>query len=88
NDPVTSPKRTLPKIIYGFTAGIVGMGFRHIGRYEESLLFAILVMNASVWVLDLLGEHIAHYYRRKQREYQRNTKAQILDEENSADIKE
>ncbi|MEG2144229.1 MAG: RnfABCDGE type electron transport complex subunit D [Oscillospiraceae bacterium] len=88
NDPVTSPKRALPKVIYGFTAGIVGMGFRHIGRYEESLLFAILIMNSSVWVLDLLGEHIAHYYRRKQREYQRNTKAQILDEENSADIKE
>ena len=88
NDPVTSPKRTLPKLIYGFTAGIVGMSFRHIGRYEESLLFAILVMNSSVWILDLFGEQIAHYYRRKQSEYQRNTQTQIEDEKNDAYIQE
>ena len=47
NDPVTSPKRTLPKIFYGFGTGALSMAFRHIGRYEESFLFALLVMNAN-----------------------------------------
>ena len=86
NDPVTSPKRTLPKLIYGFVSGLVAMGFRHIGRYEESLLFAILVMNASVWILDLLGEQIAHYYRRKDSEYKRSQKAQNKNGTDGADF--
>lgn len=68
NDPVTSPKRRLPKLLYGFLAGVVSMIFRHLGRYEESLLFAILVMNAAVWIIDLWGEHLAHAVRRKGRE--------------------
>ena len=65
NDPVTSPKRKLPKIAYGFLAGVISMTFRHLGEYEDSLLFAILVMNASVWIIDLWGEHLAHALRRK-----------------------
>lgn len=65
NDPVTSPKRRLPKLLYGFVAGVVSMVFRHLGRYEESLLFAMLVMNASVWIIDMWSEYLAHTVRRK-----------------------
>ncbi len=65
NDPVTSPKRKIPKLLYGFCTGALSMLFRHIGRYEESLLFALLVMNAAVWMIDLWGEHLAHTMRRK-----------------------
>ena len=65
NDPVTSPKRWLPRLIYGFMAGALCVVFRHLGRFEESLLFAILIMNAFVWIVDLWGEWLAHFARRK-----------------------
>ena len=64
NDPVTSPKRKISKIIYGFLTGVLCMQFRKIGRYEESILFALLIMNAAVWTIDVLGETIAHTFRR------------------------
>ena len=72
NDPVTYPKRTLPKIFYGFGTGALSVAFRHIGRYEESFLFALLVMNATVWIIDVWGEHLAHAMRRKNREFKTN----------------
>lgn len=65
NDPVTSPKRAVPRLVYGFCTGALSVLFRHIGRYEESLLFALLVMNAAVWMIDLWGEQAAHAMRRK-----------------------
>ena len=82
NDPVTSPKRKLPKIIYGFLAGVVSMTFRHLGEYEDSLLFAILVMNAAVWIIDLWGEHLAHAFRRKNIELKTNSEISPAVEEN------
>ncbi len=72
NDPVTSPKRRLPKLVYGFATGALSMVFRHIGRFEESFLFALLVMNAAVWIIDVWGEHLAHAMRRKNLEHKTN----------------
>lgn len=72
NDPVTSPKRRLPRIVYGFLTGVLCIHFRHIGRYEESLLFALLIMNAAVWIFDLWGEQLAHLFRRKRLEHKTN----------------
>ena len=65
NDPVTSPKRSLPQMLYGLLTGFACMIFRRLGRFEESLLFALLVMNSVVWLMDLLGEKIARTIRRK-----------------------
>jgi len=64
NDPVTSPKRQSVRIVYGFLAGVVCMAFRKIGRYEESVLFALLIMNAMVWSFDMVGEILIHRFRR------------------------
>lgn len=72
NDPVTSPKRRLPRIVYGFLTGMLCIHFRHIGSYEESFLFALLIMNASVWLFDLWGEYINHILRRKKVEHKTN----------------
>jgi len=72
NDPVTSPKRRLPRIAYGFFTGMLCMHFRHIGRYEESFLFALLIMNAAVWLFDLWGEYLNHILRRKKVEHKTN----------------
>ena len=49
------------------------MGFRKIGRYEESVLFALLIMNALVWSFDVLGEHVAHRFRRNRVELKEST---------------
>jgi len=65
NDPVTSPKRSLPMLVYGATTGVISILFRHLGSYEESVIFAILVMNSAVWMLDLWGEHLARERRRE-----------------------
>lgn len=73
NDPVTSPKRRSAKMLYGFLTGVVGMVFRRLGRFEDSLLFALLVMNASVYMIDLWGEQAAHTFRRRSRELTRST---------------
>lgn len=64
NDPVTSPKRQSVRIVYGFLTGVLCMMFREIGRYEESVLFALLIMNALVWSFDMVGESLMHRFRR------------------------
>ncbi|MBP1559162.1 MAG: RnfABCDGE type electron transport complex subunit D [Oscillospiraceae bacterium] len=46
NDPVTSPKRTAARAIYGFAAGIVTMLFRYFGAFDHGFAFALLIMNA------------------------------------------
>lgn len=81
NDPVTSPKRIESKIIYGFLTGIFCMMLRKIGRYEESILFALLIMNALVWMIDMLGERFAHKIRRAKLESQKSKEIPSADEE-------
>lgn len=67
-DPVTTPKRDWSKMAFGLVAGIVAMLFRRYGGFEEALPFAILLMNASVWGFDMLGEYLAHLLRTRHRE--------------------
>jgi electron transport complex protein RnfD len=66
-DPVTAPKRDWSKIAYAITAGILVMLFRRFGELEEGLPFAILLMNASVWGFDMLGERVASVIRRRRK---------------------
>ena len=65
NDPVTSPKRQVPRVLYGCMVGVLSIVFRRIGNFEESVVFALLLLNAVVWNLDLLGERIARNIRRR-----------------------
>ena len=88
NDPVTSPKRKLPKLLYGFLAGAVSMLFRHLGGDEDSLLFALLVMNSTVWIFDLWGEHLAHAFRRKNIEFKNSSEISAATEENLGVVQE
>ncbi len=46
NDPVTSPKRTAARALYGFVAGVVTMLFRYFGGFDQGFVFALLLMNA------------------------------------------
>lgn len=63
-DPVTSPKRGVAKALYGLAAGVLIMVFRWYGGYEETTLFALLMMNALAPAFDRLAEHWAAQERR------------------------
>lgn len=64
-DPVTTPSRDVSKTMFAIVAGVVVMLFRHYGNFEETMPFAVLCMNATVWGFDMLGERIAHRRRQK-----------------------
>lgn len=64
-DPVTTPKRDWSKVAFAVVAGIVTMLFRRYGGFEEGFTFAVLLMNATVWGFDMLGERLASHVRRR-----------------------
>jgi len=57
-DPVTSPKNTWGRLIYGIGCGALAMLFRHVGKYEQSECVAVLIMNAVSPYCDRLHRKI------------------------------
>ncbi len=55
-DPVTSPSRSMGKALYGVIGGVVLVLFSRLGGYEQTMVFAILLMNALSPALDQLAE--------------------------------
>lgn len=53
-DPVTSPTSPLGKVIYGIGLGFMTMLIRYKSNYPEGCLFAILIMNMLVPLIDNL----------------------------------
>ncbi len=51
-DPVTSPRTSVGKIIYGALAGILTMILREFGRFEQGACFALLILNACRPLID------------------------------------
>ncbi len=51
-DYVTSPVTPRGQILYGIGCGVLTLLFRYFGLYPEGVTYAILLMNACVWVLD------------------------------------
>jgi electron transport complex protein RnfD len=64
-DPVTTPQRAWAKAAYAALAGAAVFLFRRYSRYEEEFVFVLLIMNATVWGFDMVGERIAGIFRRK-----------------------
>ena len=52
-DYVTSPVTKLGRLIFGFGCGALVVLLRYYGAYPEGVSFAILIMNALVWYLDM-----------------------------------
>ena len=75
-DPVTTPKRDLSKVAFGVASGVVVMLFRRFGNLEEGMPFAVLLMNATVWGFDMLGEHVYSVIRRRRSEVFKDQKVQ------------
>lgn len=51
-DYATSPVTAKGQIIYGIGCGILTVIFRYFGLFPEGVTYAILLMNAFVWVID------------------------------------
>ena len=51
-DYATSPATPLGQILYGIGCGVLTVVFRNYGLFPEGVTYAILIMNAFVWVLD------------------------------------
>ena len=51
-DYVTSPTTKWGQIIYGAGCGVLTVVFRYTGLYPEGVTYAILLMNAAVWLLE------------------------------------
>ena len=51
-DYATSPATPVGQIVYGVGCGILTVIFRYFGLFPEGVTYAILIMNAMVWVID------------------------------------
>ena len=51
-DYATSPATPVGQVVYGIGCGILTVLFRYNGLYPEGVTYAILLMNALVWIID------------------------------------
>ena len=51
-DYATSPATAGGQIVYGIGCGILTVVFRYFGLFPEGVTYAILLMNALVWIID------------------------------------
>lgn len=51
-DPVTSPVTPMGQIVFGIGCGVITWGIRSFGGYPEGAMFAVLLMNCTVPLID------------------------------------
>ena len=51
-DYATSPATAVGQIVYGIGCGVLTVIFRYFGLFPEGVTYAILIMNAMVWIID------------------------------------
>ena len=51
-DYATSPATPKGQLVYGVGCGVLTVIFRYFGLFPEGVTYAILLMNATVWVID------------------------------------
>ena len=51
-DYATSPATPVGQLIYGVGCGVLTVFFRYFGLFPEGVTYAILIMNALVWIID------------------------------------
>ena len=67
NDPVTTPRYWVGRIVYGVLAAMLVMLLQRIGRVEAGSCFAILIMNTLSPMIDRWCWHCADYLSRRRR---------------------
>ncbi len=51
-DYATSPATPVGQVVYGLGCGVLTVVFRYFGLFPEGVTYAILLMNALVWIID------------------------------------
>ena len=51
-DYATSPATPVGQLVYGVGCGVLTVIFRYFGLFPEGVTYAVLIMNALVWVID------------------------------------
>ena len=51
-DYATSPATPRGQVVYGIGCGVLTVVFRYFGLFPEGVTYAILIMNALVWIID------------------------------------
>ena len=51
-DYATSPATPVGQLVYGAGCGVLTVAFRYFGLFPEGVTYAILIMNALVWIID------------------------------------
>lgn len=78
-DYVTSPTTPKGEIIFGIGCGLLTVFIRKFGGYPEGVSYAILIMNACVWLLDQAGKPrrfgVTKEYKEKQKAAKEAAKA-------------
>lgn len=65
NDPVTTPRFWLGRLIYGAGTAVLVMLLQRIGRVQSGCCFAILIMNTLSPIIDRWSWHVWHYFRQR-----------------------
>ncbi|MDR2817750.1 MAG: RnfABCDGE type electron transport complex subunit D [Oscillospiraceae bacterium] len=63
-DPVTAPELPISRVLYGVLSGVLVMLFRYFGRFEEGVVFVVLIVNSLAKGIDAIAKK---YRRRKKR---------------------
>ncbi len=64
-DPLTGPKTNPGRILYGICGGLLTMILRRVGTYEESVIYVVLLMNATSDIYDDIGATISGLIKSK-----------------------
>ena len=80
-DPITGPNTTGGRIFYGFFGGLLTMILRRVGTYEESIIFVLLLMNATSDIYDAIPEKIAPLIKSKKSSKKKDAKPKEKEEE-------
>ena len=67
NDPVTTPRFWLGRLVYGILTAMMVMLLQREGRFEAGTCFGILLMNAVAPIIDRWSWHLWHRLTRKRR---------------------
>lgn len=73
-DYVTSPTTPKGEIIFGVGCGLLTVFIRYFGGYPEGVSYAILIMNACVWLLDKAGKPARFGVTKEMKEKQKAAK--------------
>ncbi|NCB63523.1 MAG: RnfABCDGE type electron transport complex subunit D [Clostridia bacterium] len=78
-DYVTSPTTPKGELFFGIGCGLLTVFIRYFGGYPEGVSYAILIMNACVWLFDKMGKPtrfgVTKEYKEKQKAAKEATKA-------------